>query len=257
MLHRCAGDIDPALFGGAFGILRDICGARARPNSYVGIKETVLVPHSKDPLRKGKKYTYDLGNVVNERRALFTGKREGSDSLGPPVTRFSFELPISKAPTESARPVLHRLRVTIDRAEGATLFLRFFYGLRNILSHGDPASTFGGSLKNFVHGTDFSVGSRPDKATQVAMVEQVEGLLDQAGCQTDPGDPRDVAMWMVGKLCEFDKYRERVRISTVLLETLHGFLTAVARAYLEGLVANTRGLAHLPMWDVESLLPYS
>lgn len=245
------------MFEGVFGAFRDICGPKARALSYAETRETVLVPHSKAPLQKGKKYTHDLGNLANERCALFTGKRKGDEAQERHVTKFSFELVISKALIVGTRPELCRLCLTVDGATGATLFLRFFYGLRNILNHGDPASTFGKSLNIFVNGTGFSASSPPDQATQNAMIKQVTRLLHQAGCTASPGSIRDVAVWMVGRITQFNKYRQHVWISTILLETIHGFLIAVSRAYLEGLCEYTRDLAAPRMWDVESLLPYT
>lgn len=207
-------------------------GERAALGVYEGpdgIKAKVLIPHSKAPSKK-RKYTPDLGNVTVERQALF------GPHINTSIKAFTFDLPIA------LDGVLHRHRVKVAGIEGARLLLRFFYGLRNILSHGDPAETFERCLSAFVNDTGFAVGTFATEAIREQMVNQAETLLSDHKCtvcadeQGPALDIRNVASWMVQKICEFAEYRQRVRVSTLLLESFHSFLSALAPEYHDGIV---------------------
>lgn len=259
-----------AVFDHAFDdVVTKICAAKGmeRPVHFAGpggIWETVLVPHGKRPLRskqgakaKFKKFTHDLGDLVAERRDLFTCNTDGPDLPGSALTSISFDLPLSKVLSEEGRPELIRPVVKLGGLEGAKLFLRLFYGLRNILSHGEPAETFAGALKIFVDGTGFSMELfetriiDPDVRTE--MVKKATSLLTNTGCEViGAASVDDVADWMVKKIWEFGKHRRSVRISTVLLETMHSFLSQTARAYCEGLVGNCASFSQ--PWDAAMLL---
>ena len=142
---------------------------------------------------------------------------------------FSFQLPIA------ANDQLHRLKVHVTGGEGASLFIRFFYGLRNILSHGDPAQTFWGSLREFVGDADLVTGDKPSDSARSAVLKNSRNALDKYGCSVAENEGNlsleHVAKWLTDKICEFTRYGQRVRVSTLLLETMSGFLVAVVHAY--------------------------
>lgn len=143
---------------------------------------------------------------------------------------------------------------------GATVFLRFFYGLRNILSHGDFTSTLGSSLEGFVKNVQINDETLGIKEKQddlrMRIVKNVLEMLEGSSCVCCPSvhkyphvadapvndvDVRkNVACWMADKIVVFCKYKQKSRISTLLLETMHGFLVALGEAFVGGLLDNIK-----------------
>jgi hypothetical protein len=180
-----------------------------------------------------KKPDVTMRNLCDEwERFIFTFPVDGG-SLNT-LHSFSFQLPIV------AGGQLNKLDVHVAGLEGASLLIRFFYGLRNILSHGDAAPTFNCCLREFVGDAEIATGDKPSQDARSALVGHTQNALAKYGCSVaeNEGDLTiaHVAEWMAHKICEFTRFGQHVRVSTVLLETMNGFLAAVVRAYTTGLV---------------------
>eukprot|EP00041_Stephanoeca_diplocostata_P026338 m.708463 g.708463 ORF g.708463 m.708463 type:complete len:248 (+) comp22939_c0_seq1:2411-3154(+) len=164
-------------------------------------------------------------------------------------------------------------RVEVKGVEGADLFLKFFFVLRSFLCHGDRVNAASvGPCKYFLSG-DLNLVQYDlmDKESREKVAEEVSdrilGLLekcctmtplaatrgDEPGTATvpslllqpapDSSDPeqqkrskQQVANWMAELLLHFYRYNRHVRVSTLLLETKHDFLTSVGRAFVSGLL---------------------
>eukprot|EP00051_Salpingoeca_urceolata_P003572 m.58863 g.58863 ORF g.58863 m.58863 type:complete len:338 (+) comp12905_c1_seq1:54-1067(+) len=198
----------------------------------------------------GRQRHHDLANLKEALQTLAGGTCDG-----PAVNPFAFQLPLAKAGKT------HRVEVCVLGLPGATLWLRFFYGLRNISGHGVPDKTLQNALGLFTDkGTWLNaklakahpVGDLPDKPRIIAKIEEL--LKADNSCQLQ-GNPAvgmdDVAAWMAHKIHEFLKYRRQVHISTLLLETMHSFLMHVAPAVVGALVERTaKGQAREGLdWD--------
>eukprot|EP00041_Stephanoeca_diplocostata_P007739 m.111785 g.111785 ORF g.111785 m.111785 type:complete len:414 (-) comp17013_c0_seq1:511-1752(-) len=181
-----------------------------------------------------------LGNLYDARNALLVGKK-GANEIQEDETVHDFQFEIYGGQFKAL--------VFISTLSGVTVFMRFFYGLRNILAHGEYKATLGKCLKEFVTGATINrqtlKESRPKIQKRIAT--NIADLLKRSNCDCqvdvplqDKSEVDMTADWMADKITNVLKFTSRTRISTLLLQTMHGFLVALGKAFVDGLIDNCK-----------------
>ena len=117
------------------------------------------------------------------------------------------------------------------------MFLRLFYGLRNIVAHGSSKRTFlTGVLKEFVHGTDFwpvaeqnfalkGVGPLPPEVN--SLIESVKinvaHIMTKENAVEGEGVSR-VAQYFARLLVTWPYFAPNIHVSSVFLKCMSNFL---------------------------------
>lgn len=148
----------------------------------------------------------------------------------------------------------HKVEIHVALLPGLSLFLRFFYGIRCVMEHGDFSETLRrGCLRQFVVVDGCVKGSealqallrreKPHKEHLEKLHNSVAAQLNAASngitlsCRSLPKPDDLLAKWMVKQIVLFVKHAPLVNISTLHARTTIDFLQDAADVYTASVLA--------------------